>query len=293
MKAIFIGLIFLIAGTSYGQFSSQPEQFLKDIDKYLGASNRVKTNELMDVFRPNWLTSFSPEYQSKVVATANLIVSKNLPPFPELYGYILSVHSFVQTKQPKASFESWHNTIDALLQSKKVRDFKDFIEICAQFFTDGTIFYTTNHIWKVAGGTYLFEFDKNSPNIKFENVDLKCYIVNRQAERKENPYFDSTIVRKTSGVYEPLITKWSGRGGKIDWQKVGLNKTTNYAEITDYSMSLKSTKVETDSALVYTDYYDKPLYGSFSDEAKKINREVDRVYPQFLSFSKNKTIKTR
>lgn len=286
MKALFIGLLFLIAGTSYGQFSSQPEQFLKDIDKYLGASNRVKTNELMEVFRPNWLTNFSPEYQSKVVATANLIVSKNLPPFPELYGYILSVHSFVQTKQPKESFESWHNTIDALLQSKKVRDFKDFIEICAQFFTDGTIFYSTNHIWKVTGGTYIFEFDKNSPNIKFDKVDLECYIVNRQAERKENPYFDSTIVRITSGIYEPLITKWTGRGGKVDWQKVGLNKTTNYAEITDYSMSLKSTKVETDSALVYTDYYEKPLYGSFSDEAKKINREVDRVYPQFLSFSK-------
>lgn len=286
MKTILFGFIFLFSGIIHAQFSAQPEQFLKDVDKYLSASNRVKTKEFMDVFEPNWLTNFSPEYQSKVVATSNLIVAKRLPPFPELYGYLLSVHSFVQTNQPEASFDSWHATIDALLESKKVRDFKDFIEICASFFTDGTIFYSTNHIWKVQEGTYVFAFDKNSPNIQFENVKLQCYVVNRQAERKENPYFDSTIVRNTSGLFEPLINKWTGRGGVVDWQKVGLDPATNYAEITDYMMSLKLTKIETDSATVHTDYYQTPLKGTFSDAAKKINREVDRVNPQFMSFSK-------
>lgn len=287
MKAVLFGVIFLLSGISYAQpFSGDPEQFLKEINKYLGASNRMKTKEFMDVFEPNWLNNFSPEYRSKVVSTSNLIVSKRLPPFPELYGYLLSVHSFVETSQPEESFNSWHSTIDALLESKKVKKFRDFIEICAQFFTDGTIYYSTNHIWKVRGGSYRFNFEKNRPTINFENVDLQCYIVNRKAERKQNPYFDSTIVRNTTGLLEPLINKWTGRGGVVDWQKVGLEKATNYAEITDYMMSLKGTKVETDSALVYTDYYETPLYGSFSDIAKKINREVDRVYPQFISFNK-------
>ncbi len=286
MKNLLLGFSLFITCLVQAQFSSEPEQFLKDIDKYLSVSNRVKTKEFLDVFEANWLTNFSPAYRSKVVATSNLIVEKRLPPFPELYGYLLSVHSFVLTKQPEESFNSWHATIDALLESKKVRDFKDFIEVCASFFTDGIIYYSTNHIWKVEEGTYIFEFDKNSPNIRFENVKLQCYIVNRQAERKDNPYFDSTIVRNTSGVYEPLITKWTGRGGIVDWQKVGMSPTTNYAEITDYMMSLKLTKVESDSAVVHTDYYDTPLNGTFSDVAKKINREVDRVNPQFTSFSK-------
>lgn len=287
MKAVLVGIMFMfICVAGRAQFSSDPEQFLKDVSKYLGASNRAKTNDFMDVFEPNWLNNFSTEYRNRVVATSNLIVAKRLPPFPELYGYLLSVHSFVQTNQPKQSFDSWHATIDALLDSKKVKSFRDFIEICADFFSEGIIYYSTNHIWKISGGTYIFTFEKNSPNIEFKNVDLQCYIVNRQAERKDNQYFDSTIVRNTSGLYEPLITKWTGRGGRVDWQKVGLDKDRNYAEITDYMMSLKSTKVESDSALVYTDYYDTPLYGKFGDFAKKINREVDRVYPQFTSFSK-------
>lgn len=286
-SVVFISLFFLSTGVfSQTIFSSDPETFLKEIKKYLGDSNPSKTKEFMDVFEPNWLTNFSSEYQRRVIATCNLISSKNLYAFPDMYGYLLSVHSFVQTNQPKQSFESWHNTIDQLLNSKKVTKFQEFIEVCAGFFTDGTIFEMTAHKWQVTGGTYTFEFNNTNPIIRFENVTIACYIINRDADKKDNPYHDSTIVRGTSGYYEPLITKWTGRGGVVDWQKVGLDAATNYAVITDYMLTLKSTEIESDSCTVYTDYYDTPLAGTFKDEAKKINRDIDRNNPQFVSFSK-------
>lgn len=286
-RGLLLGILLIIGICAKAQFSGDPETFLKDIKKYLGSSNRSKTKDFMDVFEPNWLNNFSPEYQRKVVSTSNLIVAKRLPPFPELYGYLLSVHSFVLTDQPEESFNSWHETIDALLDSKKVKKFRDFIEICADFFSEGMIYYSTNHIWKVRGGSYVFQFEKNNPTITFENVDLQCYAVNRKAGKKDNPYFDSTIVRNTSGLFEPFRNKWTGSGGIIDWQKVGMDPKTNYAEVADYMMSLKGSKVESDSVLVHTEYYEKPLYGSLKDIAKKINREVDRVYPQFISYNKH------
>ncbi|MCH2235888.1 MAG: hypothetical protein MK078_16725 [Crocinitomicaceae bacterium] len=288
MKLRFlVSLIFIfLLSNGYGQFSSDPEQFLKDIKKFMKSSNAQKTNDFLEVFEPNWLTNFSTEYQDKVVSTSNLIVSKGLNAFPHLYGYLLSAHSFVETNQPKESFESWHETIDALLNSKKKNKFEAFINICAGFFTDGTIFYSTNHIWQYKGGSYNFSFIKNNPQIEFDGGDLCCYAVNRKATKKEDPYFDSTIVRNTYGVYLPLNNKWTGRGGVIDWQKVGMDPEKNFAEITDYSMTLKSNKVETDSAMMTTEYYDTPLAGKVVDICKKANREVDRVYPNFLSFSK-------
>ncbi len=287
MKPLFVIIALVFTTTSFSQqFSSEPEQFIKDIKKYLGASNKQKTNEFIEVFEPNWLTNFSSEYQQRVVATSNKIFEKRRPPFPDLYGYLLSVHSFVETNQPKESFESWHTTIDQLLDSKKVSKFQTFIEVCAGFFTDGTIYYSTNHIWQVRGGKYTFEFDKNRPFIHFEDSDLCGYVVNRKAGKKDNPYFDSTIVRMTTGTYEPFAHKWTGRGGKVDWQKVGMDPASNYVEITDYTLSMKQTVIESDSATCYTDYYETPLLGSFQDRAKKINRDIDRVYPQFTSFSK-------
>jgi len=62
MKAALLGIILIISSVSHAQFSGDPEQFLKDVNKYLGASNRIKTKEFMDVFEPNWLTNFSSEY---------------------------------------------------------------------------------------------------------------------------------------------------------------------------------------------------------------------------------------
>jgi hypothetical protein len=293
MRSVLLILSFFLASHLFAQpFSSDPAQFLKEINKYLGASNSTKTKEFMDVFEPNWLTNFSAEYQKKVVATCNLIASKGLSAFPDMYGYLLSVHSFVQTNQPKQSFESWHSTIDQLLNSKKVTKFQEFIEVCAGFFTDGTVYYETDHKWQITGGTYTFDFSNTNPVIKFENVKMACYIIDRSADKKDNPYIDSTIVRGTNGTYEPLINKWTGRGGKVDWAKSGLDPANNYAIITDYMLSLKSTEIESDSSVVYTDYYDTPLEGSFRDVAKKSTREIDRINPQFISFSKKVVRKT-
>ena len=245
MKPLFVIVILFFTSNLYSQqFSSNPEQFLKDVKKYLGASNKLKTNDFMEVFEPNWLTNFSSEYQQRVIATSNKIHEKRRPPFPDLYGYLLSVHSFVETNQPKDSFESWHSTIDQLLNSKKVSKFQTFIEVCSGFFTNGTIYYSTNHVWQIKGGTYTFEFTQNRPMIHFVDADLCGYIVNRKAGKKDNPYFDSTIVRATGGTFEPLSLKWVGRGGTVDWQKVGQNPATNYAEITDYTLSMKQVLIE-------------------------------------------------
>jgi hypothetical protein len=284
--------LLLIVVTSFvlpasGQFSSDPLQFIKDVDKILGEINRPTTKTFLEQFEPNWLTNFSGSNQQKVVSTCNLILAKGLSPFPDVYGYLLSVHSFVQTNQPTESFESWHNTIDELLNSKNVRKFQEFIKVCSGFFSDGTIFDFGNHLWRVRGGTYKFIFAKGQPIIEFNNVTLGCYIVNRSADdKKDIQYFDSTVVRGTSGLLEPLAEKWTGKGGIVDWAKVGLDPRTNFAQITDYSMSLKSTEFESDTATVYTQYYSEPLQGKFRDMAKKTNREIDKDHPQFTSFSR-------
>ncbi|HIP36163.1 MAG TPA: hypothetical protein EYG85_04860 [Crocinitomix sp.] len=288
LKTVILVLLMAFSTSVFTQtvFSNNPEEFLKQIDKYLSSVNRSKAKPFIEEFGPVWLTKFPKDYQSKVVSTSNLIVAKRLPAFPDLHGYLLSTYSFVNTNQPKESFASWHATIDKLLNSKKIKKFKVFIEMCSLFFTDGTIYSGTKHLWGVRGGTYRFEFEKNNPKIYFDDATFYCYVYNKTKSKKVSKYSDSTVVRMTSGRYQPLIFKWEGKGGKIDWAKVEMDPTKNYAMITDYMLSLKSTKIVCDSVEVWTDYYDKPLQGSFVDIAKNYNREVDKIYPQFISFSK-------
>ena len=241
----------------------------------------------MEEFEPNWLTNFTEEYQNKVVATCNLLEEKRRPAFPDIYGYLISVHTFVLTDQSKTSFETWHATIDALLNSKKSTQFEKFISVCAGFFTDGTIYSVPKYKWVVTGGEFGFQFENNRPKVNFQKADLKCYIINQGKTRKKDPdYLDSMIVKNTTGVFEPFVDRFTGRGGVMDWARTGLDPTKNYCEITDYKISLKQTKLECDSVLTYTEYYHEPLWGDLTDQAKIYNREIDRIYPNFNSFSK-------
>ena len=138
----------------------------------------------------------------------------------------------------------------------------------------------------ITSGQYSFEFEKNRPKINFKNAVIKCYIINQGAKKKDNPYLDSMIVYKTTGIYEPFVKRFTGRGGKMDWARTGLDPTKNYCEITDYRLSLNQTKLECDSVLTYTEYYDEPMWGDLTDMAKRYDREIDMIYPNFNSFSK-------
>ncbi|UKN01589.1 hypothetical protein K6119_17845 [Paracrocinitomix mangrovi] len=286
MKALLILLFLSITTFSFSQYSPDPATFLKEIDKTLSKSDNAKTKVFMEEFEPNWLTNFSSEYQNRVVSTCNLLEAKGRPAFPDIYGYLISVHSFVKSNQPKTSFETWHKTIDDLLNSKKSTNFQTFIEFCADFFTDGTIHKELKYKWTFTGGQYLFEFENNRPKITFSNGDLGCYMFDLGAGKKDNPFADSMVVYKTTGVFEPFVHRFTGRGGDITWSRTGLDPAKNYAEITDYKLSLKQTKLECDSVLMHTEYYEKPLWGDLKDYCKIYNREIDKIYPSFTSFSK-------
>lgn len=287
IKKIFALVLFCAPFLMFAQtFSNEPETFVKEIDKYLSSYDRVKTKAFIEEFTPVWLNEFSSDYRGKVVRTANLIAEKRLPAFPDMYGYIFSAYSFVKNKQPDESFDSWQTTIEKLLKSKKVKSFKTFIETCSGLFSNGTLYANRKHEWGVRGGTYSFKFEKNSPKIYFKNTTIYCYVLNKTQSKKTDKYVDSTIVRNTSGNYQPIIYKWSGRGGIVDWEKTGMNPKKNYVTITDYAMSLKATKISSDSAEVYSEFYEKPLLGSFIDIAKSNNKNGKLTYPQFTSFSK-------
>ena len=185
MRPLLFVLFLGITCTLFGQYSNDPATFLKEINKRLKTSNPEKTKAFMEEFEPNWLTNFSEEYQNKVVATCNLLEEKRRPAFPDIYGYMISVHTFVLTDQSKNSFETWHATIDALLNSKKSTQFEKFISVCAGFFTDGTIYSVPKYKWIVTGGEFYFQFENNRPKIDFKNADLKCYIINQGKKKEE------------------------------------------------------------------------------------------------------------
>lgn len=288
-------LLCVVMNFSYGQelFSPARDKFVKEFAKYLAAYDGQLSRQFMKDLEPVILNGTIPEdYFKRMVATCNLMDSKKLKAFPEVYNYVFSVYSFVVNKQPQSSFSAWHESVDKMLDSRNVSRFKDFIGASANFFSAGVLNETRNYQWKIRGGQYVFRYEKDGPVIEFTNATLACYIINNDDRTNDKiPFKDSAVVYNTTGVFDVLKDRWDGRGGKVTWVKVGLPENETFAMLTSYRISLKTTNYNCDTVTLTTPYFSKPIKGTLSERTMNFARDIDKVFPQFISFEKKLTIK--
>jgi len=292
LGCIFLLFCFGIVGQT--QFTNNREKFVKEFDKSLTEFGRGEFSDFAKKALPQMLleTSNFPEaYFTKMVETCNLMSAKNLKPYPEIYQYVFSVYSFIKGKQSTTSYQAWHNTVDKMLDGKNIKRFEDFIDFFAGFFSERKLAEASNFTWYFEKGDYAFEFT-DKPSISCKNGNLVCRVVNRNSKTKDDqPYIDSLVISNTNGSYDPLIKRWVGNGGNLTWEKVGIPREESIATIKYYDVSCKAPNFNADTVSLKTKYFSYPIIGSVSDRAFTINREEDKIYPQFLSYEKRLVIK--
>lgn len=292
---LILACVLILSYTANAQtYSNNREKFTKEFQKSLTDFGKGEFHDFAKKQLPQMLleTSDFPEaYFTKMVETCNLMETKKLKPYPEIYQYVFSVYSFVKGKQTSASYQAWHSSVDKLLDNRNIKKFEDFIDLSAGFFSERKIAESSNFKWYYEGGEYSFEFT-DKPFIKCTNGNLICRIDNRDSKTSEDKkYVDSLVVYKTNGTYDPVLKKWEGAGGTLTWEKVGLPKNETSAALKKYDVSCKTPNLSADSVALTTKYFAKPIIGALSDRAFKINREDDKIYPQFLSYEKRLRIK--
>jgi len=294
-KHLTLILFCLVTGhTLFAQsFSNNREKFVKELAKFIALHDAKVSKDLMKDFEPMILNgTISDAYFNRMVETCNLMETKKFKPFPEFYNYTFSVFSFVKSKQPASSYEAWHESVDKMLDSRNVSRFKDFISASANFFSAGVLNETRNYQWKVRGGEYTFIYAKDGPEIQFKNVILSCYILNNDKRTNDDlQYKDSAVVYNTSGTFEVLKERWNGTGGKVTWEKVGLPAEATFAILNSYRISLKTTNYNCDTVTLTTPYFSKPIQGTLSERTMNFARDIDKVFPQFISFDRRLSIK--
>lgn len=271
----------------------QREKFIKDFEKILSTfAQKEQKDFIKDELTPLLVKSgkFTDDYFFEMAATLELLVDKKQKPIPVIYNYVFSVYSFVKNDQPKYSFEAWHGTVDKLLDARNLNKMEDFLEMSATFFSRSIIAASPSFDWLYRGGKYYFEYDQK-PVIKFEAGRLVCLVENSNKQDKKKPYIDSIVIYGASGTYDPILKKWYGRGGEVTWEKAGLPRLETVAELAGYDISLKSSSLNCDTVTLTTPFFNKPIKGKLNDRAFRINREEDKIYPQFLSFEKRLEIK--
>jgi hypothetical protein len=288
LRALFLLVFIGCINSGFSQsYSNDREKFVKEFQKVLSEYGKGDYQDFAKKELPVMLlegSSFPNDYFSKMIETCNQMDVKRLKPYPEIYNYVFSVASFVKGKQPKESYLAWHDGVDKMLDNRNIKKFEDFIELSAGFFSESRISESPNYAWFYDGGTYNFEFDAKT-SISFAGGNLICRAMSRSGSTK-GEVIDSLSIINTTGEYDPMLKKWQGTGGKITWAKVGLPSDKTFAVLKGYETSMRNSTINVDTVDLTTPYFSKPIKGMLADRAFKINREEDKIFPQFLSFEK-------
>lgn len=287
-------LMILSAFTGWSQsFPGDRAKFVKEFERQLTEYGKGEFRDFAKTELPALLlegSSFSDEYFNRMVQTCNAFEVKRLKVYPEIYNYVYSVAQFVQTKQSKESFQAWHSAVDKQLDSRNPKKIEEFMEFSAGFLANGKIASSSNFEWYYLGGDYAVEYADEKVSILLSEGNLVCRAIGNSGSTKGQAV-DSLVIYETSGVFDPSLKKWAGTSGIVNWEKVGLDENAYFAKFGKYDISLTASTLRVDTVSMTSPYFPKPIMGSLSDRAFKINREEDKVYPQFLSFEKTLLIK--
>lgn len=297
LKNTFLILItFFVVGGLFGQtFSDDRVAFVKEFEKLM---KDYSPEDLKSFFKEEFgplvtsSTDFPDVYFKRMIQTSNAMIESRMKPYPEVSSYILSLYTLVKQKQSIQSFQAWQNTVDKLMTSKNKRRIKDFLDLSINFFNNRSLALDPNYEWAYLGGTYTFVYN-DGPFIDFTGGKLICRTFNKSARGKESPYSDSVVIANTNGTFDIVKERFKGNGGNMSWEKVGLEKKENYAELKNYEVSLRATNFSCDSVKVKSPYFDYLVEGKIIDRAQKGSPSNRRElpYPQFKSYESKYTIK--
>ena len=128
---LLLSIVVLSLGYSQETYTNNREKFVKEFQKSLTEFGKGEYHDFAKKDLPAMLlesNELADDYFSRMVQTCNLMDTKKLKPYPDIYQYVFSVYSLVKGKQSSASFTAWHSSVDKLLDNRNIKKFEDFIE---------------------------------------------------------------------------------------------------------------------------------------------------------------------
>ncbi|MCX6246834.1 MAG: hypothetical protein NTW10_03785 [Bacteroidetes bacterium] len=266
------------------RFSGDSTKFITELNTIFSpvvANEEKMTETLMKEFIQKWnAEKYDPSKKKLIYFIGNLMLKKGARPFPDFYNYIKALDLFITTNQPDERFYEWFAVLKGLQNNKNIRYFHQFVDQCIYLFSDNLVYKSQSTRWKFKNPDYHFKFD-SVPVINFNPTTLVCYSSD-----------DSLVINNTRGFCRPLSFQWVGQGGRVDWQRAGLDPEQVYANLKSYRIQLNYSRLEADSVEFFNKkFFSFSLTGKFSDKVLANVTEENAQYPTFSSYDKTIGIK--
>lgn len=282
-NTIFLFACLFFTTASFAQkineFPADPSQFMDQLEEFMTASKRKDLTDTFKAFKKYYNTgAFSPEEFERIHAVSNAMLSYKMTPNPYFQDYFQTLQ-IVKTVvgEGESRFDIWHDVLDQVLgriENRKLKPYKEFLRFSANFFEKKAIRYSKSGIsWYSNSDDYEMVYEFGSPIIRYKEFDL---IGVRKA--------DTIMIQQTSGMFFVTEQMWRGSGGKVSWERLGLDAEV-YAELGDYEFEVKRSLYEVKEAkLYYPELFPTgPIEGNFVDKVVAENKATEGSYPRFES----------
>ena len=263
----------LSAASDLEKFSNNEDDFLKELEAYMTINKKSEMVSIFKEFEQKFKSGAYTEIETtRIIELNNQMLAKKMTAKPFFCEYIKSITIIKKGINGSKHFNQWHNVAEKILSNLKGRNFKDyknFLQFSFTFFDRGALKYSKSGIsWVAVAEDYNISMEGKEPVLIIDHLDLIC--------TKKNQLID---IEETSGIFYPLKLIWKGKGGKVNWNRLGLNDV--YAELEEYEVNVKEGKYFAKSAnLHYPKLSKNKIPGHFED---KIFISKDPSYPRFSS----------
>lgn len=259
------------------KFSENTTTFLEELETFMTASKRQQIEEVWQNFEQVATSGmFTADEMPKIIEVCNAMLKYRMSVSPYFTDYLTAVSLVKKAENGPQRFTEWHEVLGKILDSeenKKKKYFNDFVEFSIDFFENNALRSSTSTSWFALTTDYEWQFEGGQPLLSFKDFDL-------MASRKD----DSIFIYQTTGKFYPIERTWKGEGGRVTWERFGLDANV-YAELGSYEFEVNQSLYEVSSAKMHYPLFfgNKVIEGSFRDKLVSGSDVTEGSYPRFES----------
>ncbi|MEM9821315.1 MAG: hypothetical protein AAF985_09595, partial [Bacteroidota bacterium] len=284
-RRLFVLLIFpllasTIAAKDINVFSGNTEAFIKELAVFAKQSNNKALITAFHTFEQKYKNGlFSNPEVERIIETSNLLIKNKIKANPFFKNYLLGLTHVKTAEHPNKHFEQWHTLLIQLLVKPgkaKLKVIKKLLAFSPGLFEQGALRMKKGKVsWYARNANYDLSYQQEKICIQFHSLDL---VTHHRG--------DSLSILATKGTYCPLTNTWKGRGGKIQWNKPGMEEV--YCLLGEYETKLEKGGYEIASAqLNFPKLFPGQLIeGTLQNKIVANNRVGAESYPRFTSKEK-------
>ena len=261
------------------KFSENHGEFITQLAAYMTASKRKVMEETYKEFETVFKSGmFNNDEITQILKTGNAMLDQRMTASPYFSDYLTALIAVKKIANGPTRFLEWHAVLDNMLadiENRRLKPFQDYLRFSIVFFEEGAIRSSKSGgtSWFAHYDEFRMDYEEKVPVITFDKLDL-------MASRRQ----DSIFIRETSGKYYPVEKVWRGEGGKVSWERLGLDPSV-YAVLGPYQFDPKQSLYEVKSAQMHypTFFGNQMIEGSFSDKLVASADALEGSYPRFES----------